>query len=180
LYEIVGVIASRPDCGGVGIARELGLPLLVADFRRAAQEAVRGQVDEFLSACRANWVALAGFLKVFPDGTACDGRVVNIHPALLPKHGGQGMYGHYVHEAVIAANDPTSGATVHFVTQRYDEGAIIAQAIVPVTVNDTAEALSERVFAAECFLYPEVLDGLVNGRLPLSNGDVMRVPHGCR
>jgi len=112
-----------------------------------------------LAAHRIDLVVLAGYLKLVPAEVvhAYAGRIVNIHPALLPAFGGPGMYGHRVHEAVIAAGATESGATVHFVTEHYDEGAIIAQARVPVEPGDTADALASRVLAAEHALYPRTV-----------------------
>jgi folate-dependent phosphoribosylglycinamide formyltransferase PurN len=118
----------------------------------------------------ADWLALCGFLKVFPLFPEYRDRTVNIHPALLPRHGGRGMYGQHVHSAVLKAGDTASGATVHYVTEAYDEGATIAQVAVPVEPNDTPEALAARVFKAECQLYPQVINSLVAGALPLGHG----------
>ena len=95
------------------------------------------------------------------------GRVLNIHPALLPKHGGQGMYGRRVHEAVLAAGDTVSGASVHLVDGEYDHGAVIAQAEVPVLAGDTAESLERRVMAAEPGLFVHTLQRIVAGNLKL-------------
>ncbi len=92
-------------------------------------------------------------------------KIVNIHPALLPKYGGKGMYGHFVHEAVIAAKEKESGATVHWVDEHYDHGNIVAQMKVPVLAADTPETLAERVLEVEHKLYPEAILKIINGRL---------------
>jgi len=86
-----------------------------------------------------------------------EGRVINVHPALIPAFCGRGLYGHHVHEAVLAAGDAESGCTVHLVNEHYDEGRILGQQTVPVLPGDDADALAARVFAAECELYPRVL-----------------------
>lgn len=164
-YEIAGVIASRPDCRAVTVARDAKLPLFIGDFSVAASEATADKMYAWLEEQRVAWVALAGFLKVFPVRAAWTNRVVNVHPALLPKFGGRGMYGDHVHAAALASGDRESGATIHFVDARYDEGRTIAQARVPIEANDTVESLAARVFAAECRLYPEVLDKLLAGEL---------------
>jgi phosphoribosylglycinamide formyltransferase-1 len=98
------------------------------------------------------------------------GRVVNIHPALLPKFGGQGMYGIHVHEAVLAAHDQVSGATVHLVDEEYDRGPIVLQRTVPVKPDDTPETLAARVLNIEHELYPEALRLFAEGALPPSAG----------
>lgn len=178
-FEVVAVIASREDCGGVAIAREHGLPLFVEAFTAARLAEVGDRMYGWLAGLKVDYVALAGFLKLFPLDPKWSHRIVNIHPALLPKHGGKGMYGDRVHDAVIKAGDNVSGATVHFVDERYDEGAALAQITVPVKPGDDAHALAARVFAAECELYPWALDQLVAGKLPRPDGQVARLTHGA-
>ena len=105
-------------------------------------------------------IALAGYLRLVPAAVLkrYPDRIVNIHPALLPKHGGKGMYGSNVHRAVLAAGESVSGATVHYVNENYDEGRIIAQREVPVLPDDTPESLAARVLAVEHLLYPDALE----------------------
>lgn len=109
-----------------------------------------------LGASRADLLVLAGYIKLVPSEVvaAYRGRIINIHPALLPKYGGPGMYGSRVHDAVLAAGDTESGATVHLVTEHYDEGAILAQVRVPVLPGDTAQTLADRVLGVEHQLLP--------------------------
>lgn len=156
-YRIAGVIASRADCRAVDIAQKAGLALFIGDFSAAERARTEGQLYAWLEREKIDLVALAGFLKIFPVRPAWARRVVNIHPALLPKFGGKGMYGHHVHEAVIAAGEKKSGATVHYVDGRYDEGDVIQQVEVDVRPGDDAQTLAARVFEAECRVYPEVL-----------------------
>ncbi len=163
VYEIAGVIASRPDCRAVEIAKTANLPLFVGDFSAAQRPATADALYAWLDRQRIDWIALAGFLKIFPVRAAWATRVVNIHPALLPKFGGKGMYGDHVHDAVLKSGDKKSGATVHYVDERYDEGKVIAQAEVEVRVGDTVDSLATRVFEAECRLYPKILAQLVQG-----------------
>jgi folate-dependent phosphoribosylglycinamide formyltransferase PurN len=111
-------------------------------------------------------VVLAGFLKLLPIDVNWPGKIINIHPALLPKFGGKGMHGRAVHEAVLAAGEVVSGATVHFVNEQYDEGAIISQIEVTIEKTDTVDALASRVFAAECRLLPWTIDRIAEGVLP--------------
>lgn len=176
-WKIAAVISSSPDCGAVGLARDLGLPLLTCDFGKNAREKTADALGEFLKNQRIEWIVLAGFLKLFPSLPAFHNRVINIHPALLPKFGGKGMHGHHVHEAVLAANELTSGATVHFVNERYDEGAAIAQIEIKVRPGITADQLAADVFAAECKLLPWTLTELCEGRLPLADGSVKRMTY---
>ena len=114
-------------------------------------------------------IALAGYLRLVPNEVtgAFRGRIINVHPALLPAFGGPGMYGRRVHEAVLAAGARESGVTVHFVDEVYDRGAIIAQVRVPVQSNDTPDTLAARVLAQEHALYPRVVAALCAGTLEL-------------
>lgn len=178
-YEIAAVVSNKPTCGGVGIARDAKLPVFTDPF--AADDAtVADRLYAWLSAQRVGWIALAGFLKPWPLHAAWSGRVVNIHPALLPAFGGKGMYGDHVHRAVLASGLKATGATVHLVTERYDEGTILAQVQVPVLDGDDASTLAARVFAGETRLYPEVLERLVTGGrdLPLQGGIPWMLPEG--
>lgn len=157
--EIVLVIASRP-CAGIDRARKLGLrveTVAYRDFSPDRLEDYSARIAELLDDARAELVCLAGFLSkwIVPDRYA--GRVLNIHPALLPKFGGQGMFGHHVHEAVLAAGETESGCTVHEVTNDYDAGPVVLQRNVPVRPDDTPESLAERVFAEECTAYPQAI-----------------------
>ena len=124
-----------------------------------------------LKAHKIDYIALAGYLKLLPPAVvaAYQRRIVNIHPALLPKYGGKGMYGHYVHEAVIAAGDKESGVTIHVVDEIYDNGQILEQAKVPVLPDDTPETLAARVLEQEHKLYPRALNKLIKGRYRLNN-----------
>lgn len=121
---------------------------------------------------KIDYIALAGYLKLLPHTVinAYRHRIVNIHPALLPKYGGKGMYGHHVHEAVIASGDTESGPTIHLVDEIYDHGQILEQAKVPVLPGDTPESLAARVLKEEHTLYPKVLNKLINGKYELKNG----------
>lgn len=112
-------------------------------------------------------VCLAGYMTLLPKPVldAFPHRVLNIHPALLPKFGGKGMYGHHVHEAVLAAGESVSGCTVHYVTEEYDEGAVITQEEVAVLPDDTPDTLAARINAAEMVAYPRAVD-LVLAKLP--------------
>jgi formyltetrahydrofolate-dependent phosphoribosylglycinamide formyltransferase len=157
--EIVTVIASRP-CKGLDRARERGIPVhLVAykDYGESRLAEYSAAIAALLDEAEVDIVCLAGFLSkwVVPERYA--GRVLNIHPALLPDFGGKGMYGHRVHEAVLKEGRAESGCTVHLVTNEYDAGPILVQKHVPVEPGDDADRLSERVFQQECLAYPEAI-----------------------
>ncbi|MDW8264354.1 MAG: phosphoribosylglycinamide formyltransferase [Gemmataceae bacterium] len=168
--RIVQVVSSRAKVAGVERARQAGLPLVIVPRKNFAS------VDDFSAAtfapcrqARARLVCLAGYLQLLKIPADFRGRVVNIHPALLPAFGGPGMYGRHVHEAVLRAGVSTTGCTVHWVDDQYDHGPVIAQRIVPVRPDDTPDTLAARVFAAECELYPEVIASLAEGRIPWPN-----------
>jgi len=112
-----------------------------------------------LKSCEADIVCLAGYMRIVGKNIidAYPGRILNIHPALLPKYGGKGMYGHHVHEAVVKAGECKSGATVHFADENYDTGSIIAQQEVDVLKDDTPQTLAKRVLEAEHKIYPEAI-----------------------
>jgi formyltetrahydrofolate-dependent phosphoribosylglycinamide formyltransferase len=150
--EIALLIASAPNIGAVQHAIDHGIPVVVAKA---------SDVASALDAHKIDLAVLAGYLKRWPIPEHWQGRAINIHPALLPKFGGKGFFGHHVHEAVLAAGDQESGCTVHWVTPEYDSGSIIAQRRVPVLPGDCADSLAARVFAAECELLPEVVESLV-------------------
>ena len=120
-----------------------------------------------LTLAGAEWVILSGYLRKLGPRTreAYAGRILNIHPALLPSHGGRGMYGRRVHEAVIAAGDVVTGASVHLVDDEYDHGQVLTRIEMPVTSQDTAESIERRVMAAEPGLFVETLQAIAAGTL---------------
>lgn len=155
--QVVLVASNRADAGALARARAANVPGAVI-ANPADGPALRALLESHAVEC----IALAGYLKLVPREITerWRGRIVNVHPALLPKFGGAGMYGRRVHEAVIAAGERESGATVHHVDEVYDRGAIIAQERVPVEAGDTADSLAARVLAAEHRLYPRTLGAL--------------------
>jgi phosphoribosylglycinamide formyltransferase 1 len=155
--EVVLVASDRPAAGALDKARRRGIATAVI-----ARPGDGPALVQLLEAHRAACIALAGYLKLVPPEVTARwaGRLVNIHPALLPKFGGAGMYGRRVHEAVIAAGEKESGATVHQVNDEFDRGAIIAQERVPVEAGDTPDTLAARVLTAEHHLYPRALHKL--------------------
>ncbi len=171
-FRITCVLTSQYDCKGVSIAENAGLPVFFHRFPLQQDQELDISLESFLKKHKAEWIVLAGFLRPLPILPAWNLKIINIHPALLPKFGGKGMYGQHVHNAVLANKEVVSGATVHFVNEKYDEGAIIAQVLVPVRNNDTAEELAARVFAGECKLYPVVLNSLISGTLPVAQNEI--------
>ncbi|HYO45339.1 MAG TPA: phosphoribosylglycinamide formyltransferase [Gemmatimonadota bacterium] len=127
---------------------------------------------DLLERARVDWIVLAGYLKRLPAGVVCRyrNRILNIHPALLPAHGGKGMYGERVHRAVIEAGEKTSGASVHLVDEEYDRGPIVAQEEVPVEPGDTPETLAARVIEVEHRLLPAVVVAVAEGRIRVEGG----------
>jgi phosphoribosylglycinamide formyltransferase 1 len=169
------VISSTAKAGGLKFAAEAGIPTLVirrSDFPQGAA-GDRPFGEAIFSACReagVDYVAMAGFLKLAPLPADFTGRVVNIHPALIPAFCGPGMYGERVHQAVLDSGVKVTGCTVHFVDNEYDRGPIIWQQPVPVFDDDTADTLAKRVFEVEKEAYPHVLRLLAAGRVKLDGG----------
>ena len=159
------VLSDRVDAGALERARAHAVSAVWLPRERATEMA--GVLEKH----GITHIALAGYLRLVPADVvrAFRGRLLNVHPALLPAFGGAGMYGRRVHEAVLRAGARVSGATVHFVDERYDEGAIIAQWPVPVLGNDTAEALAARVLAAEHLVYPRCVAAACSGAISLGD-----------
>ena len=164
--EIVLVVASKAGAFGLERARRAGLATAVFDRKDAGTVGAFSQ--QIFAACRearADLVCLAGFLHLLHVPEDFFGRVMNIHPALIPAFCGKGFYGHRVHEAVLEYGVKVSGCTVHFVDNEYDHGPIILQRAVPVLDDDTPETLAARVFGEECEAYPLAIQRFAEGRL---------------
>ena len=153
--QIAVVVSSKADAGGVARAQNYGHPLVIAQDSAAVTAAL---LDH-----QCDVVAMCGWLKFYDPPAALRGRVVNIHPSLLPAFGGKGMFGMHVHRAVVAAGVSETGCTAHLVSGDYDSGPHLGQLRVPVLLNDTAEVVQQRVQQAECALYPQVLSALIAG-----------------
>ena len=152
--SITMVVSNKSDAYGLTRAMHAHIPTMIISY--PLSESAIHQLLSALSAAQVECVLLAGFLRKIPNQVLAKypNRVLNIHPALLPKFGGKGMYGHHVHEAVLASGDTLSGATVHLVSEQYDTGDILAQQTVPVLIDDTPETLAQRVLKVEHELYP--------------------------
>jgi phosphoribosylglycinamide formyltransferase 1 len=159
--EIALVVCNKPGAGVLSIAAEHKLPVLLIE----KEKFFRGNhyLDE-LKATGIDFIVLAGFLWKLPPELiqAYPEKIINIHPALFPKYGGKGMYGHFVHEAVIAAKEKESGITIHLVDEQYDHGRIIFQATCEVTNTDTPETLAHKIHELEHRHYPVVIAGLLS------------------
>lgn len=155
--DIVLIVANRAEAYVHIRAKEMGVPSLTLN-RESLQEA--GTLLNLMQSYRVDFIVLAGYLLRIPADLvqAYPNRIVNIHPALLPKHGGKGMYGQKVHEAVLNDGDVVSGITIHYVNEHYDEGQIIFQASCPVIKEDTPDTLASKVHALEYEHFPKVIE----------------------
>ncbi len=175
--EILLVVSSTSKAGGLQFAERAGVPSAVVrrkDFH--SQDAFSAAIFDRCRQAGVDVVVMGGFLKrvTIPEDFA--NRVINIHPALIPSFCGEGMYGHFVHEAVLDYGAKVSGCTVHFADNQYDHGPVIAQKAVPVLDDDTPQTLAARVFEAECEAYPEVLNLIAAGRLTVDGRRVRIAP----
>lgn len=151
------VISNKADAYVHERAAKLGIPSFTfsfADFKSG------DKIVELLKEYHIDYIVLAGFLLKIPSSIleAYPDKIINIHPALLPKHGGKGMYGQHVHEAVVNDGDAESGITIHYVNEHYDEGNVIFQAKCPVLPGDTADDVANKVHALEYEFFPKIID----------------------
>ncbi|MFW6107954.1 MAG: phosphoribosylglycinamide formyltransferase [bacterium] len=175
--EVEVVIASRPDAYGLVRAGNHGIASDVIERKafegsEAFSEALNDRLDE----SDVDLVCLAGFMVMWKMSDRYLGRVMNIHPALIPAFCGKGYYGHRVHEAVLEYGAKVSGCTVHFADREYDHGPVIVQKCVPVLDGDRPETLAARVFEQECEAYPEAIQLFAEGRLRIEGRRVRVLP----
>jgi phosphoribosylglycinamide formyltransferase 1 len=168
-FRIALVVADRAGIPALARASGLGLRSVVIPSRGVDPERWSHEVTAALESAGVELVIFAGFLSIFPASWVARwrGRAVNLHPSLLPRHGGRGMYGRHVHEAVLASGDTETGATVHLVTGDVDGGPPIAQRRVPVLPGDTPETLRERLRPVEIELLATTVRRFADGSLPL-------------
>ena len=166
--EIVQVVASKPGIGAIGRAAAAGIPLALA-VRKAARDLAEFSASVFgpIRASGADLVVLGGFLSLVEIPPDYRGRVINVHPSLIPAFSGHGFHGRAVHQAALDFGVKVSGCTVHFADATYDTGPIILQRTVPVLDDDSAETLAARVFEAECQALPEAIALYAEGRLQI-------------
>jgi phosphoribosylglycinamide formyltransferase-1 len=166
--RVVLVGSNNPDAGGLARAARAGVPTVVVDRKQCATaEEFSHRLFEHCRRAKADLVCLAGFMQLLVIPGDFLGRVMNIHPALIPAFCGKGFYGARVHQAVLDRGVKWTGCTVHFADNHYDEGPIILQRPVPVRDEDTAETLAARVFEQECEAYPEAIRLFAEGRLQI-------------
>jgi len=154
------IVCNKPGAGVLDIAARHGIPVHMIDKSAFSAETF----VELLKSYHPSLLVLAGFLWKVPDSVvrAFAGRIINIHPALLPKYGGKGMYGAYVHQAVVSAGDKESGITIHYVNEHYDEGAVVLQARCSLIPEDTPEQLAEKIHKLEHYFFPRTIEFLLD------------------
>lgn len=158
--EIVNVICNNPNAYAIERAKNLGIPYKLINRTEFKSE----DFTKELSEQNIDLIVLAGFLWLLPKHLidAFPNKIVNIHPALLPKYGGKGFYGEHVHEAVVAAKEEYSGITIHYVNEHYDSGDIIFQASVALEEGETPDSLAAKIHKLEYQHYPVVIENLIN------------------
>ena len=167
------VISSSPDAYGLKRAKKNNIPATVVKYSdynstEVFSNAIIKEIEEY----PIDLIILAGFMHLFRIPDKYSGKVMNIHPGLIPSFCGKGYYGHHVHEAVIESGVKVSGCTVHFVDNEYDNGPIIIQRTVPVREGDTADTLAQMVFKEECLAYPDAINIFAEGRLKIEGSRV--------
>lgn len=174
--QVVQVVASRPRIEAIPKAEAAGIPLALAN--RAAKNVTEFSRSVFdpIRHSKADLVILGGFLSLVEIPPDYQGRVINVHPSLIPAFCGRGMHGQAVHRAAVESGVKVSGCTVHFADASYDTGPIILQKTVPVLENDTPEALAARVFQVECQAVPEAIQLYADGRLKVDGRRVRVLP----
>jgi len=175
---VVLVIGTRREAPALQRASEKGVPTRVISPRNLSEEEYAQRLLHALGEAKADLVCLAGYMRLLPTPVvqAYAGRVMNIHPALLPLFGGKGMYGEHVHRAVLDSGMKVSGCTVHFVDEHYDTGPIIVQRCVPVEEEDTWETLAARVLVQEHQAYVQAVKLFAQGRLRIEGRRVRILP----
>ncbi len=170
--QFAGVVASRADAFGITRADRAGIPVSVVNAapRRAT---FANEVWNAVRTYKPDLVCFAGWLHLLPIPADFRHEVLNIHPSLLPAFGGKGMYGHHVHEAVLAYGAKISGCTVHYADDTYDTGPILVQRCVPVKDGDTPDTLAARIFQAECEAYPEAIRLIAEGKVTVQGRRVV-------
>ncbi len=168
--KIATVIAHREDLAGVGRCREAGLPVEIVPID--PPESLPDRLDLHLRSTSVDLVCLCGYLRHLQITEPLANRVINIHPSLLPRFGGQGMYGMHVHRAVVDAGERTSGCTVHLVDEVYDQGPVLHQRRCPVHPDDDATTLAARVFEEEIRALPETIQAIATGELRIEDDAV--------
>lgn len=163
IAEVVAVISSSPNAYGLVRAQKENIKNFALDYKNMDKSDYDNKLYNIIKDSNADLICLAGYLKKVPDSIVKEykSRILNIHPALLPRFGGKGMYGRHVHEAVVKAKEKKSGPTVHFVDENYDTGSIILQKEVPVYENDTPDDVAKRVLVQEHIIFPQAIKKVI-------------------
>jgi phosphoribosylglycinamide formyltransferase 1 len=168
--RIAVVISNNSDAGALKLARSFQIPAIhLSQKQFSSHEAFCDAVLQSLESFRIELIVLAGYMKRIDSAIIqrYRDRIINVHPALLPSFGGEGMYGHFVHEAVIASGAKKSGATVHIVDEEYDHGRVILQESVPVHPDDTPDSLAARVLKVEHSILPRAVQLFAEGKIKI-------------
>jgi phosphoribosylglycinamide formyltransferase-1 len=160
---VKAIYCNNAKAGVIERGKRLGVPVRMIENTDLMEAS---KVDEFLERDQPDLIVLAGFLRKFPTRLLNRFKAINLHPALLPNYGGKGMYGHHVHEAVIAAGETESGITFHWVNEEYDDGAIIAQFTCSLSATDTPESLALSIHELEQKHFPHVLLSIFASTFP--------------
>ena len=168
--EIVCVASSKTTA--LGLEKALNYGIFAKGFDIKNHRELSEKINGFILKYKPDLIVLAGYLKMYFVPEGYEFKVINIHPALIPSFCGKGFYGMKVHEAVRKSGVKVTGCTVHFVNNKYDEGLIIAQKCVPVFAKDTSEEIANRVFEAECELYPKVINLFAENKIEVKNNKV--------
>ena len=175
--RVVQVVSSNPQAFGLMRAENAGVPTAVVERKAcASREEFSRRLFDPCRETQVDLICLGGFLALLPIPDDYRGRILNIHPSLIPAFCGKGFHGEHVHQAVLEAGVKVSGCTVHFVDDEYDHGPIAAQRVVPVYEDDDVETLAARVFAQECAVYPEVVRLFAEERLRIEGRRVRVLP----
>jgi len=163
IAEVVIVISNNPLAYGLKRAENSNIKAVALDYKNMERKDYDAKMYNLIRESEVDLICLAGYLKKIPEKIVSEykSRILNIHPALLPKFGGKGMYGHFVHEAVVKAKEKKSGATVHFADENYDTGSIIIQKEVPVYETDSADDVAKRVLVVEHEIFPKAIKKVI-------------------
>jgi phosphoribosylglycinamide formyltransferase-1 len=164
------VISNNAGAGALESARDVGIPAFhLSNTTHEDESVLDNAITDTLKSNAVDWVILAGYMKKIGPKLLeqFQGKIFNIHPSLLPEHGGKGMFGIHVHESVLASGDSETGVTIHLVDGEYDQGRVLAQEVVKVEEGDTPAVLAARVLKLEHRLYSETLQGVIEGRIRL-------------
>lgn len=163
IAEVIVVISNNPSAYGLERAKKENIKAIALDYKNMDKQDYDDKMYKLIKESGADIICLAGYMKKVPDNIVKEykSRILNIHPALLPKFGGKGMYGHFVHEAVVKAKETKSGPTVHYVDENYDTGSIILQKEVPVYETDSPEDVAARVLVQEHIIFPQAIKKVI-------------------